>query len=97
MPVKFGAGRNKLVFRKEDISRPFLTHNPDLLELVAPQLEAELRQQPLNDSLKVQVKTILKKLLSGQRPRLEDVALELRLSTRTLQRRLLEERMTFHA
>jgi len=96
-PVKFGVRHNRLLFRKEDLTQPFLTHNPDLLELVAPQLEAELRQQPLNDSLKVQVKTILKKLLSGQRPRLEDVALELRLSTRTLQRRLLEERMTFHS
>ena len=96
-PVKFGAGRNKLVFRKEDISRPFLTHNPDLLELVAPQLEAELRRQTSDQSLKEQVKGILKKLLAGQRPRLEDVALELRVSSRTLQRRLLEEEITFQS
>lgn len=43
--VKFGARHNKLLFRSEDIAEPFLTHNPDVLELVAPQLEAELRQQ----------------------------------------------------
>lgn len=42
------------------------------------------------------MKGILKKFLAGRRPRLEDVALELRVSTRTLQRRLLEERITFH-
>jgi Arabinose-binding domain of AraC transcription regulator, N-term len=44
-PMKFGARHNKLLFRSEDIAQPFLTHNPDLLELVAPQLEAELTQQ----------------------------------------------------
>jgi len=93
-PVEFGARHNRLLFRKQDLAQPFLTHNPDLLELVAPQLEAELKQQLADDSLKAQVKTIVKRLLAGQRPRLEDVALELRVSIRTLQRRLLEEGMT---
>jgi AraC-like DNA-binding protein len=95
-PVKFGVRQNRLLFRKEDMAQPFLTHNPDLLELVAPQLEAELKQQLADDSLKAQVKTIVKSLLAGHRPRLEDVARELRLSARTLQRHLLEEGMTFH-
>src|SRR5437870_4574153 len=95
-PVKFVAHHNRLVFRAEDMNHPFLTHNPDLLELIAPQLEAELRQQLADDSLKAQVKTILKKLQAGHRPRLEDAARELRLSIRKLQRRLLEEGLTFH-
>ena len=94
-PVKFEARRNKLVFRSEDIAQPFLTHNPDLLELVAPQLEAELKQQLAAKSLQEQVKGTLKKLLVGQRPRLEEVARDLRLSVRTLQRRLLAEQLTF--
>jgi AraC-like DNA-binding protein len=93
--VKFGARQDKLVFRSEDIAAPFATHNPDLLELVAPQLEAELTEQLANKSLAEQVKATLKKLLAGQRPRLEDVARELRVSARTLQRRLLAERLTF--
>jgi AraC-like DNA-binding protein len=94
-PVKFGARDNVLVFRSEDLAQPFLTHNPDLLEMVAPQLEAELAQQLAHRSLQEQVKGILKKFLAGQRPRLEDVAVEMRVSTRTLQRRLLAERITF--
>jgi AraC-like DNA-binding protein len=94
-PVKFGARHNMLLFRSEDLAQPFLTHNPDLLEMVAPQLEKELTQQLAQKSLKEQVKGILKKFLAGQRPRLEDVAVELRVSTRTLQRRLLAERITF--
>ncbi len=95
-PVRFGARRNKLFFRAEDVSQPFVTHNPELLELVAPQLEAELKQQLANSPLKEQAKGILKRLLAGQKPRLEDVAVELRVSNRTLQRRLLGEGITFH-
>ena len=56
-----------------------------------------MRQQLEDDSLKAQVKTILKKLLARHRPRLEDVGRELHLSSRTLQRRLLEEQITFHS
>ncbi len=95
-PVRFGARRNKLFFRAEGVGRPFVTHNPELLELVAPQLEAELKQQLAGRSLKEQAKGILMRLLAGQKPRLEDIAVELRVSARTPQRRLLEEGITFH-
>src|ERR1700730_8245197 len=94
-PVKFSARHNVLVFNKADIDQPFLTHNADLLALVAPQLEAELTQQLAQKTLSEQVKGILKKLLAGQRPGLQDVARELHLSTRTLQRRLTAERAKF--
>jgi AraC-like DNA-binding protein len=95
--VKFGARHNRLVFRGEDVQQPFVTHNPDLLEMVAPRLEAELKLQLAHKSLKQQAKGILKRLLAGQRPRLVDVAGELRISARTLQRRLLEEGITFQS
>jgi AraC-like DNA-binding protein len=94
-PVKFGARQNVLVFDKADVDRPFVTHNPDLLAIVAPQLEAELTQKLAEKSLGEQVKGILKRLLAGQRPELETVAGELRMSTRTLQRRLTSEGATF--
>ena len=93
--MQFGARHNTIVFHKEDLAQPFLTHNPELMEMVAPQLDADLAEQLAHRSLKEQVKGILKKLLAGQRPRLENVAEELRISTRTLQRRLLAERITF--
>jgi AraC-like DNA-binding protein len=95
-PVTFSAKHNKLFFRKEDLQQPFVTHNQDLLELVAPQLEAELTQQLADKSLKERVKGTLKKLIAGHRPRLEEVARELRVSSRTLQRSLLTEQVTFH-
>jgi AraC-like DNA-binding protein len=96
-PVKFGARQNRLFFRVEDLDQPFITHNEDILEVIAPQLEAELRHYLANASLKEQAKAILKRSLAGQRPRLEDVAVEVRMSARTLQRKLLEDGTTFHA
>ena len=96
-PVKFGARQNRLCFHGKDVDQPFVTHNADLLELIAPQLEAQLRQYSATKSLKAQAKGILKRSLAGQRPRLEDIAAELRMSARTLQRRLLEDGTTFCA
>lgn len=94
-PVRFGARRNSIVFRRSELDRPFVTHNPDLLAAVAPQLEAELAQSVGSKAIPEQVKGILKRLIAGRRPGIEDVARELRLSTRTLQRRLTEAGVSF--
>jgi AraC-like DNA-binding protein len=94
-PVKFGASQNLLVFHKEDMERPFITYNADLLAMVAPQLEAELTQQLASQTTSERAKSALKRLLAGRRPGLVDLARELRLSTRTLQRRLTEEGLSF--
>jgi AraC-like DNA-binding protein len=93
--IKFRAAQNLLVFRKADLEERFLTHNADLLAIVAPQLEAELTRQLAEKTTGEQVKGVLKRLLAGQRPGIRDVSRELRLSTRTLQRRLFDEGVTF--
>ncbi|HET7209529.1 MAG TPA: AraC family transcriptional regulator [Terriglobales bacterium] len=94
-PVKFKSNRNALIFSKGDMELPFVTYNPDLLATVAPQLEAELAQQLLQKTFAEQAKGILKQLLAGQRPGIQDLARELHLSTRTLQRKLTEQGITF--
>jgi AraC-like DNA-binding protein len=94
-PVEFGTSQNLLVFDKNDLERPFVTHNADLLAIVAPQLEAELEQQLAQRSFRERVKATLKRMLAGQRPELRAVARELGVSTRTLQRRLTDERASF--
>ena len=94
-PVKFKARQNALIFSKSDMELSFVTYNADLLATVAPQLEAELSEQLAQKTLHEQAKGILKQLLAGQRPRIQDLAKELHLSTRTLQRRLIEEGVTF--
>jgi AraC-like DNA-binding protein len=94
-PAKLDARQNTIVFAKEDLDRPFLTHNADLFAIVAPQLEAELKQALASRAIGEQVKGILKPLLAGRRPGIEDVARELGTSPRTLQRRLAEDGATF--
>ena len=94
-PAKLDARQNTIVFAKADLDRPFLTHNADLFATVAPQLEAELKQALASRAIGEQVKGILKPLLAGRRPGIEDAARELRLSSRTLQRELAEDGATF--
>jgi len=85
-PVKFKSNQNALIFSRADMELPFVTYNADLLAAVAPQLEAELREQLAQKTFSEQAKGILKRLLAGQRPGIDDLARELHLSTRTLQR-----------
>jgi len=94
-PVRFKATRNAFVFPKSDMDRPFLTYNPDLLAMIAPQLDTELAHQHAQESAVEQVKGSLKRLLAGQRPGLAEVSRELGQSARTLQRRLAQAGVTF--
>lgn len=94
-PAKFDSRQNTLVFGRADLDRPFLTHNAELFAAVAPQLDAELEQALASKAIGEQVKGVLKRLLAGRRPAIEDVARELRVSSRTLQRRLAEDGATF--
>jgi AraC-like DNA-binding protein len=93
--VRLGTRQNAIVFARADIDRPFLTHNADLLAVIAPQLDAELERTAESRAIGDQVKGILKPLLAGRRPAIGDVARELALSPRTLQRRLTESGLTF--
>ncbi|WP_052574127.1 AraC family transcriptional regulator [Haloferula sp. BvORR071] len=93
--VKFKAGRNALLFRKADLARPFVTYNEELLALIGAQLETELEAERSTANLGEQVKRTLKRSLAGKRPTLQEVARELGMSTRTLQRKLGEAGITF--
>ena len=89
-PAHFGSRRNALTYSTELIDLPFITHNPDLLAMLAPQLEEALRDYSAEQSLSEQVKAIQRRMLAGQRAGVQDVAAELNMSPRTLQRRLAE-------
>ena len=93
--VRFKAERNALVFRDSDLERPFVTHNEELLNIIGTQLDSELKARNTNNSVSEQVKQTLRQLLAGRRPTLQDVAHELGLSARTLQRRLTDSGITF--
>jgi len=93
--ARFKAGRNALVFRSSDLDRPFVTHNEELLTAIGAQLETELQARNAGSDVGQQVKQTLKRSLAGKRPTLQHIARELRMSVRTLQRRLTDADITF--
>jgi AraC-like DNA-binding protein len=94
-PVLFRAARSRLILKRADLDRPFVTYNSELLEMLQPQLEKRLQQQQSSTSITEQVKWILKRMVAGGRPDASAVAKELGLSVRTLQRRIDDEGATF--
>lgn len=93
--VRFKTKRNALVFRSSDLDRPFVTHNEELLTMIGAHLDAELNSRNARIDPAKLVERTLRCSLAGKRPTLQDVAKELGLSTRTLQRRLSESNVTF--
>jgi len=93
--VRFKAGRNALVFHTSDLDRPFVTHNEELLTAIGAQLENEWQARHNAIDIAGHVKGTLKRSLAGRRPTLQDVAREIGMSPRTLQRRLGEAEITF--
>jgi AraC-like DNA-binding protein len=94
-PIICGATHNAIVFRIEDAQRPFVTRNAELLGMLAPQFENELKQVQGEEQFADQVRSTIQQKLTGRRPTIEDVADALHISTRTLQRRLQEHGSSF--
>jgi AraC-like DNA-binding protein len=93
--VVFGAARNALVFRTSDADIPFVTRNAELLAMLAPQLDAELKQHKHQKSFAEHVRSTIQRKLAGRRPKMQDIARELHISSRTLQRRLQDDGFSF--
>jgi len=88
-PVVCGAFRNALIFGPTDAATPFVTRNVELLEMLAPQFEQELKDRSSDvDTFIELVRGAIQQRLTGHRPVVEDVARDLHMSSRTLQRRL---------
>ncbi|WP_348270838.1 aldo/keto reductase [Terriglobus roseus] len=88
-PVVTGSTRNAIIFRAEDSALPFVTRNAELLEMLAPQFEQQLKDRVSNeDHFLDLVRGAIQQRLTGHRPVVDDVARDLHMSPRTLQRRL---------
>lgn len=94
-PVVCGSPRNALVFRAADAERRFVTRNAELLALLAPQFEEELKRQNADENFAERVCLAIQQKLTGRRPTLDDIADALHISSRTLQRRLQDEGSSF--
>lgn len=94
-PIKYGCTRDLLVLHTADVDLPFVTHNEELVKMLAWQFDRQLKTRELKQSTVGSVKWVLRRLLSGSRPDVALVAKELGMSERTLQRRITEEGLTF--
>lgn len=94
-PIRFEAKRNAIVFRASDAELPFVTRNEELLGMLAPQLDAELMLHRGAETFPERVRTKVQQKLTGRRPKMEEIAREMKMSSRTLQRRLQDAGYSF--
>ena len=85
-----GAPRNAIVFRAEDAKAPFVTRNAELLDLLAPQFDEQLKEFKVEDTFVELVRRTVQDRLTGHRPTIDVIAEALHMSSRTIQRRLQE-------
>jgi AraC-like DNA-binding protein len=90
-----GAARNGIVFRAADATIPFVTSNSDLLELLAPQFEEQMKQFNTEDTFVELVRRAIQDRLTGHRPSIDTIARALHMSSRTVQRRLQDAGYSF--
>ena len=96
-PIRYGAPCNVLVMKSSDLDRPFPGQNLELLDILTPALTAALSEPRAHIVVADQVKMVLRRRLPGGRPEVADVARDLGMSERTLQRRITEEGGSFRA
>ena len=96
-PVAFDQADDSIVFRAQDFALPLISANADVGGVLLDAAEARLEQtgDVDADALHSRVRQALRRLLRGDDPTLGAVAVHLRMSERTLQRRLAEQDLSF--
>lgn len=92
-PISVGA-QPSLRLTPTDARRPFLTHDEQLWKSFEPSLRRRMEDAEGDMTTRARVERALFELLPSGRTQIEDVARELALSKRSLQRRLAEEDTT---
>lgn len=90
-PIRTGCEQNALVLDRADLDLPFAGHNPELLAVLDPSLAASLGEIEARSSLSDQIKILIQRRIASGKPDIADVARELGMSERTLQRRITEQ------
>jgi hypothetical protein len=67
-PVVCGAPRNAIIFRATDANRPFVTRNAELLGILVPQFDEELKEENGDESFIERVRIAIQQRLTGRRP-----------------------------
>jgi AraC-like DNA-binding protein len=90
-PINCDAPEDRLVLDRADLDRPFPGHNPELLAMLTPALGAALDELDAHATIVDQVKMVVRRSLPSGRPEIADIARQMGMSERTLQRRITAE------
>lgn len=94
--VRTGCATDALVYDREALDIPFISNNEALLAALAPAFDRRLEQLAEPD-IEARVHAALTKMMQGSRLSVESLALELDMSTRSLQRRLGDAGTSYQA
>ncbi|EIT88258.1 AraC family transcriptional regulator [Parascardovia denticolens IPLA 20019] len=89
------SGRNRIIFQRTDMDKPFISYNEGMWDYLAPELQRRLYEMKEGDPAAMKVRSALTGLLPSGRTTIKDVASTLGISPRTLERRLAKENTTF--
>lgn len=87
--------KNGIIFSNEDLEKPFISFNESIWDYFEPELSRRLAELDIDDSTSARVRSALTELMPGGQCGIEEVAIKLGMSKRTLQRKLNEENTTF--
>ncbi len=93
--IAFDAEANGFSLPSSVLDLPILTHDPSLLGVLDNAAQKELAERPAAPDFVAQVRRAVRERMRTETPTLENVASDLGMSARTLQRRLSGERTTF--
>ncbi|GLB46089.1 AraC family transcriptional regulator [Philodulcilactobacillus myokoensis] len=86
---------NQINFNYQDLKKPFISYNQSMLDFFKPVLKKQLNNFNTDNSCAANVQNALVKLLPSGQYLIENVANELNISKRTLQRELKNEKTSF--
>ncbi|HYO69663.1 MAG TPA: AraC family transcriptional regulator ligand-binding domain-containing protein [Archangium sp.] len=93
-PVEHGQESDSLLLSALDLARPLVSSNVELSGLLGPRAEQLLVESGGQDVVE-QVRAVLRRMLNGDEPCMQEVARALGTSERSLQRRLSGARTSF--
>jgi AraC-like DNA-binding protein len=96
-PVLFNMPQNRFIFLKSDMDTPLMNHDHGLFIAFNGLLKEKQDQLESRQTVTAQIKHLLLGSFHGQAVHIDIVASSLCMTTRTLQRRLLEENTSYRA
>ena len=93
--VKFGCPTNYIVYTQKDLKNRIIGANSDLFDHFEKELEAALYDHDNQLKYTRLVRELIQKKMKAELPRLEDIARDIGVSTRSLQELLKSESTSF--